>query len=52
MLTDIIMITVEQTGNRLSSHDCTLHDLLTVLHLYMYILVIIRFNLHQRSKFA
>ena len=52
MRTDCIMVTVKQTGNRFSFHYSALYDLLAVLYLHMYVLVIIWFNLHQRSKFT
>ena len=52
MRTDGLMITVEQSLYRLSFQDRALHDLFTVFRLYMYILIIIWFDTHQRSQFT
>ena len=49
MWTGGILITIKQSAYRLSFHNSTLYDLFTVFYLYMNILIIIRFNLHQRS---
>ena len=52
MRTGFIIMAIEQTLNRKSADDRLLNDLTAVIHLYMYILIIIRFNSHKRSKFA
>ena len=52
MWTDSIMITIKQSAYRLTFHNSTLYDFLTVFHLYMHILIIVRLDFHKRSKFA
>ena len=52
MWTGGIMITIKQSAYRLTFHNSTLYDFLTVFHLYMHILIIVRLDFHKRSKFA
>ena len=46
------MIPVKQSLYRLSFQNRTLYDFFTVFRLYMYILIIIWFDTHQRSQFT